>query len=140
MAIAWAYSAGAAAGTMTLNLMTRSQEFKAGISIAPVTDWRYYDTKWAEALMRRPVDNPEGYNEFSLVRRAPQLHGRLLLVYGTDDDNVHPQNEQAFIDALITAGYHVRHCDLSHANACDRRRRGAIHLFKTMVEFWKRWL
>ena len=127
-------------GTMTLNLMTRSQEFKAGISIAPVTDWRYYDTKWAEALMRRPVDNPEGYNEFSLVRRAPQLHGRLLLVYGTDDDNVHPQNEQAFIDALITAGitfdtaiYPMR----THAIGDDAAR---IHLFKTMVEFWKRWL
>jgi dipeptidyl-peptidase-4 len=127
-------------GTMTLNLLTRTQEFKAGISIAPVTDWRYYDTKWAEALMRRPADNPEGYNDFSLVRRAPQLHGRLLLVFGTDDDNVHPQNEQAFIDALIRAGitfdtaiYPMR----THGIGDDAAR---IHLFKTMLEFWKRWL
>ncbi len=127
-------------GTMTLNLLTRTQEFKAGISIAPVTDWRYYDTKWAEALMRRPADNPEGYNDFSLVRRAPQLHGRLLLVFGTDDDNVHPQNEQAFIDALIRAGitfdtaiYPMR----THGIGDDAAR---IHLFKTMLEFWNRWL
>jgi dipeptidyl-peptidase-4 len=131
----WGWSGG---GTMTLNLMTRSKEFKAGISVAPVTDWRFYDSKWAEAFMKRPEDNPEGYRDFDLVARAPQLHGRLMLVYGTYDDNVHPQNEQAFADALIRAGilfdtaiYPMR----KHGIGDDAAR---IHLFKMMLEFWKR--
>jgi dipeptidyl-peptidase-4 len=125
-------------GTMTLNLMTRTEEFKAGIAGAPVTDWRYYDSKWAEMLMGRPGDNPEGYRDFNLVNRAPQLHGRLMLVYGTYDDNVHPQNEQAFADALIRAGilfdtmiYPMR----KHGFADDAAK---THLLKTMLEFWKR--
>jgi dipeptidyl-peptidase 4 len=125
-------------GTMTLNLMTRTEEFKAGIAGAPVTDWRYYDSKWAEMLMGRPDDNPEGYRDFNLVDRAAQLHGRLMLVYGTYDDNVHPQNEQAFADALIRAGilfdtmiYPMR----KHSFADDPAK---THLLKTMLEFWKR--
>ena len=97
----WGWSGG---GTMTLNLMTRSTEFKAGVAIAAVTDWRYYDTKWAEAYMKTPQDNPDGYERTSLVKRAGSLHGSLMLVFGSYDDNVHPQNSLAFIDALIAAG------------------------------------
>jgi dipeptidyl-peptidase-4 len=54
--------------------------------------------------MKRPQDNPQGYEETSVVTRAGDLHGRLMIIWGTYDDNVHPQNEQAFIDALIAAG------------------------------------
>lgn len=79
-------------GNMTLNLMTRSKEFKAGIAGAPVTDWRYYDTKWSESFMKTPQSNPEGYRNTSLIPRAADLTGDLLLIYGTYDDNVHPQN------------------------------------------------
>jgi dipeptidyl-peptidase-4 len=133
----WGWSGG---GTMTLSLMTRSREFKAGISVAPVTDWRYYDTKWAEALMRTPAENPEGYERASLVKRAGELHGRLLLVHGTYDDNVHPQNTQAFADALVTSGklfeqmiYPMRKHDIGD-------RAAALHLQRTMLDFWKRHL
>ncbi|MFQ5772075.1 MAG: S9 family peptidase, partial [bacterium] len=83
----WGWSGG---GSFTLNAMTHSKEFKAGISVAPVTDWQYYDTKWAEFAMKRPQDNPEGYEETSFVKSAKNLYGRLLLVHGTYDDNVHP--------------------------------------------------
>jgi dipeptidyl-peptidase-4 len=131
----WGWSGG---GTMTLSLMTRSQEFKAGISVAPVTDWRFYDTKWAEALVGMPADNPTGYERASLVRHAQDLHGRLLLVHGTYDDNVHPQNEQAFIDALIKSGklfelmiYPMRKHDIGD-------RAAALHLYRTMLDFWQR--
>jgi dipeptidyl-peptidase 4 len=91
-------------GTVTLNLMTRSQEFKAGIAGAPVTDWRFYDSKWGESFMQLPQNNAAGYERASLIPRAKDLHGALMLMYGTYDDNVHPQNEEAFMNALIAAG------------------------------------
>ena len=82
----WGWSGG---GSFTLNMMTNTKEFQAGVSVAPVTDWHYYDTKWAEFGMKRPVDNPEGYESTSFVKTAKNLHGSLLLVHGTYDDNVH---------------------------------------------------
>jgi dipeptidyl-peptidase 4 len=131
----WGWSGG---GTMTLNLMTRSTEFKAGVAIAAVTDWRYYDTKWAESYMKTPQENPEGYERTSLVKRAGSLHGTLMLVFGTYDDNVHPQNSLAFIDALVAAGkpyqaliYPMR----KHGIDDDAAQR---HLFQSMLAFWKR--
>jgi dipeptidyl-peptidase-4 len=131
----WGWSGG---GSMTLSLMTRSKEFKAGISVAPVTDWRFYDTKWAEVLVGLPSENPEGYARSSLVRLAPELHGRLLLIYGSYDDNVHPQNEQAFIDALVKSGklfelmvYPMRKHDIGD-------RAASMHLYRTMLDFWQR--
>jgi dipeptidyl-peptidase-4 len=125
-------------GTNTLNCMTRSQEFKAGISGAPVTDWHYYDSKWAEALVKLPKDNPEVYEKTSLVKRAADLHGTLMIVFGTYDDNVHPQNELAFMEALIAAGkpyesqiYPMRKHGFIDAPA-------EIHRDKAMLDFWKR--
>ena len=130
----WGWSYG---GYMTLNLMTRSQEFKAGVAVAPVIDWRYYDTKWTEAPMRTPQENPKAYESSSLIPLAKQLHGRLLIVYGTYDDNVHPYNEMAFIDALITAGkkfdmmaYPMRKHGISDEAA-------TLHLYRLMLDFWK---
>lgn len=130
----WGWSYG---GYMTLNLMTRSQEFKAGISVNPVVDWRYYDTKWTEGAMLTPQENPQGYESTSLIPLAKQLHGRLLIVYGTYDDNVHPYNEMAFIDALIAAGkkfdmmaYPMR----KHGISDEAAQR---HLYRLMLDFWK---
>jgi dipeptidyl-peptidase 4 len=130
----WGWSYG---GYMTLNLMTRSQEFKAGISVAPVVDWRYYDTKWTEGAMRTPQENPQGYESTSLIPLAKQMHGRVLIVFGTYDDNVHPYNEMGFIDALIAAGkrfdmmaYPMRKHGISDEAA-------QIHLYRLMLDFWK---
>jgi dipeptidyl-peptidase-4 len=129
----WGWSGG---GTFTLLAMTRSREFRAGIAVAAVTDWRYYDSAWAEAFMKRPQDNPDGYEKTSLVKRAKDLHGRLLLVHGTYDDNVHPQNAWSFIDELVKAGkmfdlmiYPMRKHGISDDPA-------QIHLYNRMVEFW----
>ncbi|HUI84171.1 MAG TPA: prolyl oligopeptidase family serine peptidase, partial [Candidatus Binatia bacterium] len=125
-------------GTNTLNCMTRSQEFKAGIAGAPVTDWHFYDSKWAEAVVKLPTEHPELYDSTSLVKRAGKLHGRLLIIFGSYDDNVHPQNELAFMDALIEAGkpyesmiYPMR----KHGFTDDAAR---IHLGHAMLDFWKR--
>jgi dipeptidyl-peptidase-4 len=129
----WGWSGG---GSFTLNSMTNTQEFKAGISVAPVTDWHYYDTKWAEFAMKRPQDNPDGYERTSFIKTAKNLHGRLLLVHGTYDDNVHPQNSWHFIDELVKENimfdmmfYPMR----KHGIADDPAR---IHLFNKMLEFW----
>jgi dipeptidyl-peptidase-4 len=131
----WGWSHG---GWSTLNLMTRSKEFKAGIAVAAVIDWRFYDTKWAEAFLKTPHENPEGYARTSLVKRAGELHGRLLIVHGSYDDNVHPQHVQAFTDALIKAGklfdlmiYPMQGHDIGDRDA-------TLHLYRTMMDFWKR--
>ena len=121
----------------TLLALTRTKEFKAGIAVAPVTDWHYYDSKWTEFVMKRPQDNPDGYERTSLVRRAADLHGSLLLVHGTDDDNVHPQNSQAFMNALIDAGipFDVQVYPMRKHTIDDPAAR--IHLYKAMLEFWR---
>jgi dipeptidyl-peptidase-4 len=131
----WGWSGG---GTMTLNLMTRSKEFKAGISVAPVTDWHYYDSKWAESLMGLPSQNAEVYERTSLVKHADDLSGHLMIVFGTYDDNVHPQNEQAFINELIAKNilYEVMIYPMRKHGIADEA--ATIHLFHTMREFWHR--
>ncbi|HEX7313118.1 MAG TPA: S9 family peptidase [Pyrinomonadaceae bacterium] len=131
----WGWSGG---GSMTLSLMTRSKEFKAGISGAPVTDWRFYDAKWAEALNGLPDENPEGYDRSSLVKRAGELHGRLMLIHGTYDDNVHPQNTQAFAEALIQSGKLFEQMIYPMRKHGITDRAGVLHLQRTMLDFWKR--
>jgi dipeptidyl-peptidase-4 len=133
----WGWSGG---GTMTLAAMTHSDLFRAGIAVAAVTDWDYYDTKWAEAYMKRPQENPEGYRTTSLVERAGDLTGRLLLVHGTYDDNVHPQNAWAFTEALIQNGilFDMQIYPMRKHGIADRPAR--IHLYNTMLEFWREWL
>lgn len=131
----WGWSYG---GTITLSLLTRSKEFKAGISGAPVTDWRYYDAKWAEALVGMPAENPEGYDRASLVKRAGDLHGRLLLIHGTYDDNVHPQNTQAFAEALVQSGKLFEQMIYPMRKHGINDRAGTLHLQRTMLDFWKR--
>jgi dipeptidyl-peptidase-4 len=130
----WGWSGG---GTFTLLAMTRSKEFKAGISVAPVTDQHYYDTIFSEAYMKTPLANPEGYEHTSLVRTAKDLHGRLLLVHGTYDDNVHPQNSWHFIDELVQAGidFDMMFYPKRKHGISDRPARR--HLYKKMLEFWK---
>jgi dipeptidyl-peptidase-4 len=131
----WGWSGG---GTMTLNLMTRSKEFKVGISVAPVTDWRYYDSKWAEALVGLPSQNPEVYDRTSLVKHAGDLSGDLMVVFGTYDDNVHPQNEQAFLNELIAKNipYEVMIYPMRKHGISDTPAQ--IHLFRTMREYWRK--
>jgi dipeptidyl-peptidase-4 len=131
----WGWSGG---GTFTLLAMTHSKEFKAGIAVAAVTDATYYDTKIAEMLMKRPADNPEGYKKGSLVNAAKNLHGHLLLVHGTYDDNVHIQNAWNFADELIKAGkmFDMMIYPMRKHGIADNPAR--IHLYKTMVEFWKK--
>jgi dipeptidyl-peptidase-4 len=77
--------------------------FKAGAAVAPVTDWRYYDTIYGERFMRTPKENAEGYKAGSAFTRADRLNGRLLLVHGIADDNVHFQNCVEYSECLVQA-------------------------------------
>ena len=97
----WGWSWG---GTFTLYTMTHSNRFRAGVAVAPVTDWRNYDSIYTERYMSVPAEFPEGYKDFSVVNSAANLKGRLLLAHGTGDDNVHIQNTVQFIQKLIEAG------------------------------------
>ncbi len=85
----WGWSYG---GYMTAYALTHSKSFKMGISGAPVTDWRNYDAIYTERYMGLPQTNPDGYRSSSVVAAAKNLHGDLLLLHGTQDDNVHIGN------------------------------------------------
>jgi dipeptidyl-peptidase-4 len=90
----WGWSYG---GYMTSFAMTRTNLFKMGIAVAPVSDWRLYDTIYTERYMCTPADNEAGYRCSSVLEHAADLSGELLLVHGLMDDNVHKQHSLRFI-------------------------------------------
>ena len=96
----WGWSWG---GTFTLYTLTHSDRFRAGVAVAPVTDWRDYDSIYTERYMSEPADFASGYHDFSVVNTAANLKGHLLIAFGTGDDNVHIENEVQFIQKLIEA-------------------------------------
>ncbi|HEX2163082.1 MAG TPA: DPP IV N-terminal domain-containing protein [Thermoanaerobaculia bacterium] len=98
----WGWSGG---GSNTLYcLFNAPGTWRAGVSGAPVTDWRLYDTIWTERYLDHPDDNAEGYVLSSPITYASKLEDRLLVVHGTADDNVHPQNTIALAAKLVSAG------------------------------------
>jgi len=97
----WGWSYG---GYFTLYTMTHSDLFKAGVAVAPVTDWKLYDSIYTERYMGLPKDNEEGYRKSSPVNFAADLKGDLLEVHGTSDDNVHFQNTVQMVNAFINSG------------------------------------
>jgi dipeptidyl-peptidase-4 len=88
---------------MTVYAMTHSDRFRAGVAVAPVTNQINYDSIYTERYMSEPSAFPAGYKDFSVVNSAASLKGRLLLVHGTGDDNVHMANSVQFIQKLIEA-------------------------------------
>ena len=96
----WGWSFG---GFNTLMSMSEGRPvFKAGVAVAPPTDWRFYDSVYTERYMRTPNENPSGYDT-NPIHRASKLHGALLICHGTADDNVHPQNTFEYAEALVQA-------------------------------------
>ena len=95
----WSYG-----GYMASLCMTKGADvFKMGIAVAPVTNWRFYDSIYTERFMRTPQENPDGYDDNSPINHVEKLKGPYLLVHGTADDNVHHQNTMEMIDALVKA-------------------------------------
>lgn len=129
----WGWSYG---GFMTLMSMSTGEKvFKAGIAVAPVTDWHFYDSSYTERFMRRPQENFKGYDLSSALQRADKLEGRLLIVHGTADDNVHTQNTMLYIDKLVTADKQFEmqlYTDKNHSILGKQTRH---HLYTRMSEF-----
>ena len=95
----WSYG-----GFMALNCITRgADEFSTAVSVAPVTNWRYYDNIYTERYMRTPQENASGYDDNSPINHADEMIGKLLLVHGDADDNVHVQNTMDMISAFVKA-------------------------------------
>jgi dipeptidyl-peptidase-4 len=101
----WGWSYG---GYFTLYALENSDIFKGGVSVAPVTDWHNYDSIYTERYMGLPKDNEDGYRKSSPVNFAAKLHGNLLEVHGTSDDNVHMQNTIQMINQFIETGKHFQ--------------------------------
>lgn len=129
----WGWSYG---GYNVLMSMSRGAgTFKAGVAIAPVTDWRYYDTVYTERFMRTPQQNDAGYNNGSAISLASQLEGKLLLIHGTTDDNVHVQNSIEYSRALINAGKHFDMFyfpDQNHSIPYSRK-----YLYEKVIDYYK---
>jgi len=97
----WGWSFG---GHMASHcLLTGNDVFALGIAVAPVTNWRFYDTIYTERFMRTPQENPSGYDLNSPLNYADQLKGKYLIIHGSGDDNVHVQNTMRMVEALIQA-------------------------------------
>ena len=132
----WGWSGG---GSMTLNAMFKFPDlYHTGISIAPVPNQRLYDTIYQERYMGLPKDNTEGYKNGSPITYAKQLKGKLLLIHGTADDNVHYQGMEKLIDELIA--HNKKFEMLSYPNRTHSIREGkntALHLRMVMTDFLK---
>jgi dipeptidyl-peptidase-4 len=97
----WGWSWG---GTFTLYAMTHTDRIRAGVAVAPVTDWRNYDSIYTERYLGLPSEQPDSYKNDSPTTFAANLKGRLLIAQGTGDDNVHMANTIQFLQPLIDAG------------------------------------
>lgn len=131
----WGWSYG---GYNVLMSMSRGNGiFKAGVAIAPVTDWKYYDTVYAERFMRTPQQNASGYESSSPIRFANKLEGNLLLIHGSADDNVHFQNTMEYAAALVNAN---KQFDMFVFTDKDHSIRGAAnrtYLYEKVIKFLK---
>ena len=132
----WGWSFG---GYNTIMSMSQNDAvFKAGVAVAAPTDWRFYDTIYTERYMRTPKENKEGYDEGSAIVNASKLNGKLLLVHGTADDNVHLRNMIRYIHALTQANKKFEtalYPDSNHSIYYGANTR--YHLFEHIAEFFK---
>lgn len=129
----WGWSYG---GFMSATCLMKGNDiFKMAISVAPVTNWRYYDNIYTERYMRTPQENPKGYDDNAPEKMADKLKGKLLLIHGTADDNVHFQNSVMFSTAMIKANKqydHEYYPDKAHGISGGNT---SLHLYTRMTNF-----
>ncbi len=124
-------------GTNTINCMEFSNEFRAGISGAPNVDFSLYDACWSERMFGVLPEGLNNYDRFRLSEYAKNLRGELLLIWGSYDDNVHPQHEYQFIDACIQAGKPIQLMTYPMRKHGFTDVAAQRHLLLTQLKFWK---
>ena len=129
--LGWSYG-----GYETLYTMSqKGHPFKAGVAIAPVTDWRLYDSAYTERYMRRPQVNDRGYEEASLMNKAEDLTGNVLIIHGTGDDNVHVQHTMQYIYALVRADKQFEMQLYPDDNHFLKKGNNAMHMHNRVLLF-----
>jgi len=129
----WGWSFG---GFMSSTCIFKGADvFKAAISVAPVTNWRYYDNIYTERYMRTPAENVDGYDKNAPEKMAKNLKGKLLLVHGTGDDNVHFQNQVMLVDELIKANKEFQSEYYPNRNHGIYGGNTRYHLYNRMTKF-----
>ena len=127
----WSYG-----GFMSSNLILKGNDvFKMAIAVAPVTNWRFYDSVYTERFMQTPQENPTGYDENSPINHVEKLKGSYLLIHGSADDNVHVQNTMQMIEALVQANKQfesVIYPDKNHGIYGGKTR---VQLYTKMTNF-----
>ena len=130
----WGWSGG---GSTTLNVMFRTPDvYRMGMAVAPVADLHYYDTIYQERYVGLPQENPEVYRVGSPVTFASQLKGDLLVVHGSGDDNVHYQNTEALVNALVKANKPFQLMVYPNRTHCICEGEGtSIHLYSLLTRY-----
>ena len=121
----------------SLCLLKGADEFKMAIAVAPVTNWRYYDTIYTERYMRTPQENAAGYDDNSPINHVEKLKGKYLLVHGSADDNVHYQNTMEMTNALVNANKQFDLFIYPNKNHGIYGGYTRLHLFTKMTNFIK---
>jgi dipeptidyl-peptidase-4 len=130
----WGWSFG---GFNTLMSMSEGRPvFRAGVAVAPPTNWKYYDSIYSERYMRTPQENPDGY-AVNPIQRADQLHGALLICHGTADDNVHPQNTYEYVEALVQADKDFKENLYTNRNHSIYGGNTRTHLLRQIAQFFE---
>lgn len=130
----WGWSYG---GWNTLMSMSEGRGvFRAGVAIAPPTNWRFYDTVYTERYMRTPKENASGYDEVNPIARAGKLHGSLLLCHGLADDNVHFRNTAEYTEALVEADKDFQQLVYTNRNHSIIGGNTRNHLFRQVISFF----
>lgn len=119
-----------------MSISTPSSPFACAVAIAPVTDWRYYDTIYSERYMLTPQENEEGYKESSPINHLSDMNIPLLVMHGTADDNVHLMNTMQYVSVMQS---HGRFCDMflypnmNHSiYGCDSR----LNVYSKMLDYF----
>lgn len=129
----WGWSFG---GFMSATCLLKGNDvFKMAISVAPVTNWRYYDNIYTERYMQTPEENPEGYDRNAPEKMADQLKGKLLLIHGTGDDNVHFQNSVMLAEQLIQKNKAFEDAYYPNKNHGISGGNTRLHLYERMTRF-----
>ena len=132
---AWGWSGG---GYFTCLMLTKNSDlFSVGVGVAPVTDFRLYDTAYTERYMGLPQDNQSGYDSTSTMSYVDRLRGKLLLMHGTNDDNVHSQNTTKFVEACIRADKPIDVMYYPTRNHGIYGHNATKHVYKKLFEYFR---